>query len=414
MHELNVLAAIQFALSWQVLAAAGVSLLSTLLLTPFARWCAHKTGVVDRPDGARKLQRKPVALLGGVAVLAGLGVTIFAAAAAGAMDNSLESIVLVSVGLSMLCAVGVVDDAYNLRAGWKLLAQVGAAIPIVVAGCAIDKISIFGLQMSFGSLGVVAALGWLIACTNAVNLIDGIDGLCSTVGLCVAAGATAIAYLSGADNTVVCAAALAGSLAGFLVYNFPPASIYLGDAGSMVVGMTLALLTLRVAQYENGVTNPLVMAALMGIPLGDATLAVIRRKLSGKPIFQADRGHIHHRLLEHGLNVTQSLAVIAAISISTGAVSVGVYYARSDLFGVMSLLFIVAVLVNRRLVGHYEWLLVRAILTRRADQSEPASTEGTATILRFDAEPSLGLHSHIPQDASTAQGEFVEKRRRAA
>ena len=397
MHSISPLASLQLSLVEQMTAAMCVSFLSTLLLTPLARWCAHKTGVVDRPDGARKLQRKPVALLGGVAVLAGLAITVLAATAAGAMDNSLESIAFVSVGLGLLCAVGVVDDAYNLPAGWKLLAQIGAAIPIVMAGCAIGEIGLFGLHVPLGPFGFLAALAWLVICTNAVNLIDGMDGLCSTVGLCVAAGVTAVSYFSGADNTVVCAAALAGSLAGFLIYNLPPARIYLGDAGSMVIGMTLALLTLRVAQNEAGVTHPLMMVALMALPLGDVALAMIRRKLKGQGIFQGDRGHVHHRLLDHGLKVRHALAVIAAICLSTAAIAVAMQHLGSDLLGTAALTTLVIVLVNRRLVGHYEWSLVRAILARRAVTSTAAEIEPAPTILRFDNEQTLSMHTHKPQ-----------------
>jgi UDP-GlcNAc:undecaprenyl-phosphate GlcNAc-1-phosphate transferase len=411
MNTPYLIAAIKLAIPWQVVAAGIVSFLSTLLMTPIARWCAHKLGVVDCPDGARKLQRKPIALLGGVAVLSGLSVTVFLAAAAGAMDDSLEAIVLVSVGLSMLCAVGVIDDAYNLRPGWKLLAQIFVSIPMVMAGHGISCIGLFDFQLPLGPIGFLAAMAWLVACTNAVNLIDGMDGLCSTTGLGIAAGVTAIACLSGADNSVVCAAALAGSLAGFLIYNRPPASIYLGDAGSMIIGMTLGLLTMRIATTQDQVTHPVVMAALMAVPLGDVALAMIRRKLSGCRIFQADRGHIHHRLLDHGFAVPQVLAVIAVIGISTGAVAAGAYQAKSDLLGCALLGTIAVVLVKLRIAGHHEWALVRSALARRSLMPAQTSdaTEGLPAILRFETEHS-SLHTHAANDTSVNSDE----RRRAA
>jgi UDP-GlcNAc:undecaprenyl-phosphate GlcNAc-1-phosphate transferase len=411
MNTPHLIAATQLAIPWQVVAAGLVSFLSTLLITPIARWSAHKLGVVDCPDGGRKLQRKPIALLGGVAVLSGLSVTVLVAAAAGAMNSALEAIVLVSAGLSMLCAVGVIDDAYNLRPGWKLLAQVFVSIPMVMAGHGISTIGLFDFQLSLGPFGFLAAMAWLVLCTNAVNLIDGMDGLCSMTGLCVAAGVTAIACLSGADNTVVCAAALAGSLAGFLIYNSPPASIYLGDAGSMIIGMTLGLLTMRISQTQDAVTRPVVMAALMAVPLGDVALAMIRRKLSGLRIFQADRGHIHHRLLDYGFSVPQVLAFIAVIGLSTGAVAAGVYQAKSDLFGCLLLGAIAVVLVKLRIAGHHEWALVRSVIARRSLMPEQTSeaTEGLPAILRFESEHS-SLHGHAANDV----GLDNEEHRRAA
>jgi UDP-GlcNAc:undecaprenyl-phosphate GlcNAc-1-phosphate transferase len=351
-------------------------------------------------------------MLGGVAVLAGLGVTVVAAAAGGAMDDSLESIALVSIGLSVLCAVGVIDDTFNVPAGWKLLAQIFSTIPMILAGCAIDAVSLFGLEVPLGPVGSLVTIAWFVACTNAVNLIDGMDGLCSTVGLCVAAGVTAASCLAGADNTVVCAAALAGSLAGFLIYNLPPASIYLGDAGSMVIGMVLAVLTLHVAQDHDGATRPMVMISLMALPLGDVALAMIRRRLSGKRIFQADRGHIHHRMLDHGLKIPQVLVAVASICVATGIVGVGTDYSGNDLVGAVALAAVLVVLINRRLVGHYEWSLVRAIVARRAAESDEALLEGAPTIVRFDSHSTPTLRTHASKSASNDVN--AQERRRAA
>ena len=390
MYELLSLTWIRLSVPWQIAAAAGISLLSTLLLTPLARWCAHKTGVVDRPDGARKMQRKPVALLGGVAVLGGLGITVFAAAAAGAMDNSLVAIVLVSTGLSILCAVGVVDDAYNLPPGWKLLAQTGASIPMVIAVHGIGAVSLFGVQIPMGPFGFLVAMAWLVICTNAVNLIDGMDGLCSTVALCIAVGITTIACFSNAGNTAVCAAGLAGAIAGFLIYNLPPARIYLGDAGSMLIGMTLGLLTMRVAQPRGSVTYPLVMIALMAVPLGDVGLAMIRRKLTGCRMFQADRGHIHHRLLDSGVSVLRTLGIIAVICLSTGAIAVAVYATRSDLLGMTALIAVVVTLVSQKLVGHHEWSLAKNYLLGTSQSAGPkqiADFDDSANRRRSCADP---------------------------
>jgi UDP-GlcNAc:undecaprenyl-phosphate GlcNAc-1-phosphate transferase len=347
------------------------------------------------------LQQKPVALFGGLAVLAGLGVTVLAAAAGGAMNDSLRAIALVSVGLSLLCAAGAVDDAFNIPPGWKLLAQVLASLPMIVAGCSIPAVSLGGLHIPLGPLSSIVALVWLVGCTNAVNLIDGMDGLCSTVGLFIAAGVTGVALIGGAGNTMVCAASLSGALAGFLIFNLPPARIYLGDAGSMVIGMTLAVLTLNASKGLESTAKPVVLGALMFVPLVDVALAMLRRKLSGRPIFQADRGHIHHRLLDHGLSVGQVLACVAGICVTTSLIAVGTAYTGSSLTGLIALALVAFVLVNRKLVGHYEWSLLREMAARRAS-ARAASETTTPVSLGFDGEEPIILQLH-PSEASEAQ-----------
>lgn len=396
-------------LPWLTAAAVGVSFASTLVLTPIACWFAHRLGVIDRPDGHRKLQRQPVALLGGVAVLAGLGITVLAAVAAGAMDNSHRAIALTSLGLSMLCAVGVVDDAFNIPAGWKLLAQIFSAIPITAAGGVLPAVDLVGYHIPLGSLGFLATLAWLVTCTNAINLIDGMDGLCSTVGLCIAAGITGVTLIGGSGNTMVCAAALAGALAGFLVFNLPPARIYLGDAGSMVTGMTLGILTLHTAQGASGAAKPIILAALMFVPMMDIALAVLRRSLSGRSIFHADRGHIHHRLLEHGLSVRQALLCIACICTTTSLIAIGIALKVSVVAGALALVLVTAILVNLRLVGHYEWTLVRQALSRRATAAVPEEPT-SLRVFAPDGSTPVVYHGHRLRESTAAP----ETHRRAA
>jgi len=404
----------KFSLTLWACGAAVVSFAAALVFTPLARTLARRIGAVDHPDGARKLQQQPVALLGGVEVLGGLGLTVVIAVMLG-MLHSTSAIVLVSSGLALLCAVGVYDDLRNLPAKWKLVAQIATAIPILLAGCEIARVELLGFELELGAAGFLIGMAWLVACTNAVNLIDGMDGLCSTVALCVAAGVVVLGCGSGATHTVVCGAALTGSLAGFLIYNRPPATIYLGDAGSMIVGMILAMLTMQVARDKSGVTHPAIMVSLMAVPLGDILLAMIRRKLSGKSIWHPDRGHIHHRLLEHGLRVPQALAAIASICLITAAISVGAQVTGHDGLVIGALGMVVIVLVNRKLVGHVEWSLFRAMIARRTMWDSEETSEATANILRFDTDPVPKLRLHIPDESDVTEVEApVEERRRAA
>jgi UDP-GlcNAc:undecaprenyl-phosphate GlcNAc-1-phosphate transferase len=206
---------------------------------------------------------------------------------------------------------------------------------------------------------------WLVAGINAVNLIDGMDGLASTTGLCIALGVAATGWVTGASATALLALTLAGALAGFLAFNFPPASIYLGDAGSMVIGLVLAALSLEVAEDPMGRTSLPVMLVLMAVPLGDTGLAILRRWLCGKGIFYADRGHIHHRLLDQGFATRRVLTIVAGICLLTGAVVVLARTADWDGAAWVACLILAAALVRARLMGYHEWALVKEVVARR-------------------------------------------------
>jgi UDP-GlcNAc:undecaprenyl-phosphate GlcNAc-1-phosphate transferase len=378
-----------------------VAFVSTLCLTPLAREFAHWIGAVDRPDGKRKLQTRPIALLGGVAVLGGLAITVLSAAALGAMPGSRNSILLVAMSLSLLCAVGVLDDIRNLKPYWKLAAQLVAVVPLLWTGYEMQMLSLFGYSLKLGWLGIVATVLWIIVCTNAFNLIDGMDGLCSTVALCVVLGVAAVGFSAGATHTVICAAALAGALFGFLVFNRPPASIYLGDAGSMVIGMTVALLTIRVAKVEAGATYPLVFIALAALPLSDVLLAILRRSLSGLPIACADRGHIHHRLMESGFSIAQCLSIVALTCLATSGIAALAFHFASQAIAFGGLILLAAILVRWRLIGHHEWALLTAKLVGKPAKTTTASNSATP-ILQF----------RNPQQS--AEDELDQTQRRAA
>jgi UDP-GlcNAc:undecaprenyl-phosphate GlcNAc-1-phosphate transferase len=383
------------------LLAALVAFVSTLCLTPLAREFAHWVGAVDRPDGQRKLQRKPVALLGGVAVLGGLSITVLGAAALGTMPGSTHTILLVTASLGLLCAVGVLDDICNIKPYWKLAAQFAAIVPLLWTGYEIQTLGLFGFTIELGWLGIVATVLWIIACTNAFNLIDGMDGLCSTVALCLVMGVVGVGLSAGTMHTVICAAAFAGALLGFLAYNRPPASIYLGDAGSMVIGMTVALLTLRVAKAPPGTTYPLVLVALAALPLGDVLLAIVRRSLSGLPIAKADRGHIHHRLLESGFTVTQCLLIVALTCLAAGGIAAASFHFASQAIALSGLILLASILIRSKLMGHHEWALLTAKLAGKLAKTTVPVASATV-VLQFRKPP------------ESADNELEKTQRRAA
>lgn len=283
------------------LIAFFATLIATLALTPLAQAIALRWGFVDCPDGRRKLQQRPVPLLGGLAVFGGWWLGLAITALAGFPLRLPAAMPQAAVTLAVLALVGICDDTWNLRARWKLLAQVLATLPIALSGCGLTQLACCGWTFNLGVCGPAATVLWLILGINALNLIDGMDGMASLTGLCICLTAAALDMWTGGSHVGTFAIGLAGALAGFLVFNFPPAKIYLGDGGSMFIGLALALASMRVARTEGGVTNLTPMLALMALPLADTTLAILRRSLSGRGIWYPDRGHVHHRLLDRGL-----------------------------------------------------------------------------------------------------------------
>ena len=342
------------------LTALGVSLLAT----PLARRIAAWSGLVDRPDGQRKLQRQPVALLGGLAVLFAVIGGALAAAWSEQLAVSLP-IGPLAASLVGVCLLGVYDDVCNLRARWKFVGQLVAVLPLVCSGLALDRISFAGNVVDLGWWGPVLTVLWLVACINAINLIDGLDGLASTTGLCAALAGASLAATTGSPEAVVLALVLAGALAGFLVYNLPPAKIYLGDAGSMLVGLASGVLALVASRDAAGREHVTLMIVLLAVPIGDVVLAIVRRGLGGNGFWMPDRGHIHHRLLERGFSTLLVLGIVAVLCLVSGAVAVWSRVVGWDNLAWLACVVIAAALIKWRLVGHHEWSLTKGALAER-------------------------------------------------
>ena len=302
-----------------MLASALLTLLAALgvgILAPTMRRIGFAVGAVDRP-GHRKVHANEVSRLGGVAVWGAVGCAVWIAAATGVLDGATFTSVrvtwpLLATGAGLLVLVGVVDDVRGLRARTKLLAQGVAAILVASAGCVIREATnpITGASIDLGVFAVPVTLAWVIGVTNALNLIDGLDGLAAGVGLIVAGTLALISFTTGRPDVALLAGILAGALVGFLYFNFNPATIFLGDSGSLFLGYALAVLSLESA--HKGATAVLVMAPILalGVPLMDTTLTVVRRLVSSGSLMQPDRDHIHHRLIALGLSHRRAVLVL--------------------------------------------------------------------------------------------------------
>ena len=223
-----------------------VAFVASLTLTRAVRAVARRYDIVDRPDGKRKLHGRPVPLWGGVAVYAA---TVLGLLAVRLSSIGTESFISLSnawiIAAGLVCFLGGIDDRYNLPSRIKLTLQIVSVLPIIVLGYYVDRIAAFGYPIYLGWFGAPLTILWLVGCINALNLIDGMDGLASIIGLSTAAMLGVIAANQGHDHVAAMAIILAAALAGFLIYNLPPASIFLGDSGSMVIGLSVGLLGIQ-------------------------------------------------------------------------------------------------------------------------------------------------------------------------
>lgn len=289
-------------------------------MTFASRALALRFGVVAQPS-TRRRHGKPTPLLGGFGIYSVLAVSLGYAAWAFDTDAYVGALFL---ALSMIFLVGVIDDWKELKAGPKFLAQFIAAALILAFEPNLPRV--------FSEFGIPAAIGysvawlWVVGITNATNLIDGMDGLCSGIAILTAA---AIAVLVPAGGVAaVLAPVMAGAAAGFLVHNYHPAKLFLGDSGSLLVGFTLSALSLHVPFRESAVLSLGVLAMLFGLPILDTFLAIYRRARQGRPIFSGDRSHLHHRLMNLGNSTRESLnallflqaySAFSAVIVSTGS-----------------------------------------------------------------------------------------------
>jgi UDP-GlcNAc:undecaprenyl-phosphate GlcNAc-1-phosphate transferase len=375
-----------FILAIAIVATFSVALVASLYLTPLVRRVALEHGFVDRPDGRRKMQNGPVALGGGSAILAALllGVALLSVVWLFYDIDGIENLKPLTglfAATILICLVGLYDDYFEMRGRTKLFWQLIAAAIVTFAGPRVEHLSIFGAEVEIGHLGALFALFWLLASINSFNLIDGVDGLATSVGVIFSLAFGAMALMMGRELDAVIAFILAGALIGFLKYNFSPASIYLGDAGSMIIGLVLGALALRSSNKEAATVAFAAPLAVWAIPMLDSLAAVIRRKLTGRSIYMTDRGHIHHRLLTQGLTTRQAVAMISGLCVVTSLGALAGVYFGSEWIGVVTVLFVLGTLITTRLFGHVELMLLnrqllgigRSIVSGAGEKSSQAT-----------------------------------------
>jgi UDP-GlcNAc:undecaprenyl-phosphate GlcNAc-1-phosphate transferase len=341
-----------------VLSSLVTSLFISLLVIPTVRALFRRWGIVDKPDATRKLQSNAVSLGGGLAVFVslclGFAVVMLVDRYLGqGLLGTLSTkwhVLFYSAGALML--VGLADDIIALRGRQKLLMQILIVVAIVGSGTVVQRLSFVGHEVNLGVFAFPLTVIWLLAAINALNLIDGADGMASTVGAIIAGGLAVLCVLTGSFLGAAVAAALCGALIGFLVFNRPPATIYLGDSGSMVIGLFVGVLSVWSAVKGSTMLSfaPLLVLTL---PLFDSVIAILRRVLTGRSIYTTDRGHLHHRLLDR-FSHPMMLVVVGALTGMTTVAAICSVIFQQQWVAFVGTLLVVGVLVLSRLFGSAE------------------------------------------------------------
>ncbi len=297
----------------QVILALGVSMLLSFALTPLVKRLAYKIGAVDIPKDKRRMHDHPIPRLGGLAIFIGFVITVLAFAQP---DRQLRGILL---GACLIVAVGVVDDSHPLGAGIKFILQIVAALIAVWHGVIIQTIAnplpfLGGEYWDFGVMAVPITVIWIVAVTNSVNLIDGLDGLADGVSTIAALTMLVIALLLQNMEMAIICAALVGACVGFIPYNRNPAKMFMGDTGATFLGYMLATVSVTGLFKLYAIISFIVPFIILGFPIYDTASAFTRRILKGQNPMKADRSHTHHKLIDMGMNQKQAVATLYLVA----------------------------------------------------------------------------------------------------
>jgi UDP-GlcNAc:undecaprenyl-phosphate GlcNAc-1-phosphate transferase len=314
------------------LAVAGaLALVTNLAATPLIIRLAHRRGWFDLPNG-RKVHTNPIPRLGGVGMFAALLVSVLAGHALASLTGGVEpfsfsrNLLYMLAGFLVIFATGLIDDFRNLAAPLKFFLQVAAAVLVTLGGYTIDALGLPGLAaVRLGWLAWPLTVLWLVGLSNAMNLVDGVDGFAGALTTTAALALGASAIVQGRPEAALVAACLLGAVTGFLAFNFPPARIFMGDSGSLLLGFALATLPLlRGSNNPDGGTLSLDLAATvttLAIPVLDTATSILRRLRARLPIHRPDKHHLHHKLQALGLGDRALFEIALAAGLALGGVA---------------------------------------------------------------------------------------------
>ena len=300
---------------------AIITALISFMITPLVKKLAIKVNAIDIPKDERRVHNKPIPVMGGLAIYMAfvLGTILYN----GILTTSQIGII---IGATIILIGGIIDDIKDLSPKYKVLIQVMAAICLLISGVRISFVTNpfreFYPYLSIGWINIPVTIIWIVGVTNAFNLIDGLDGLAAGIAFISSVTLMIVSLLNGRLEAAFLTAVLSGAILGFLPYNFNPASIFMGDTGSQLLGFLLAAISIEGAIKSATVFVIAVPILAFGLPIYDTLFAMIRRKVNGKSMMQADKGHLHHRLLDMGLSQKQAVIIMYFISAVLGGIAI--------------------------------------------------------------------------------------------
>jgi len=285
-------------------------------LTPPVRVLAFKIGAIDVPLDNRRMHSRPIPRIGGLAIFCSFVLTTML------FCEISPELVTVWIGGAVIVLLGILDDIFRLSAWLKFVVQVAVACAAVCSGTVIDHINLGGEYISLGVFSFPLTVFWIVGLTNAINFIDGLDGLACGISGISSVSMFCVLLLSGEFMNAVIVAVLAGACFGFLPFNANPARIFMGDTGALFLGYAMAVLSVQGVFKLHAVLSFIVPLVIFALPLVDTLFAILRRVCSGKSPFSADRGHLHHRLVDLGFTQKESVKILYAICAMLGLIAV--------------------------------------------------------------------------------------------
>lgn len=316
----------------------------TFLQMPFTIKFAKKKGFLDVPKDNRRVHKKPIPVGGGIAMVISVSILMLFFLPIN------KSLVLTIIASLIIAISGLYDDKKGLSPKLKFIFQILAAVILIIAGMKIEFVTnpfdSNDALLILNMLSIPVTIFWVCGITNTINLIDGLDGLASGVSMICAISMFFITYNMGRYDVSLVCALVAGACLGFLPFNFNPAKIFMGDTGALYLGFMLSYISISGFLKQAAILMIFVPVLILGVPVFDTAFAMVRRKLSGKSMVEADKGHLHHRLLKMGLNQRQTVVILYSISAIFGLLANLISKFHSSIALVISIGVIVLILAT--------------------------------------------------------------------